>query len=139
MLIGFRPLLAPYNVDNRGCPYMSRYTATAGSYGIYAMVTDSGGPIRDWAALHESEFKIPFDTAPVISCCWTEWWPNLNLLTTGETGRTLYGYPNPYSQPRHQSAGLPWGFADGHAQFVRVQNMIATAPTKYSNIHGTQR
>ncbi len=134
---GFEPYLGAYGIDNRACPYTSVFSTIRGSYGIYEKVRSNS--TQDWAAIKLSEFSIPTENAPIISCCWITLWPNVNIALSGELGRTLYGLPSNNQLPRHLSKGLPWAFADGHAEFIPVQNMASRMPVRFSAVRYASR
>lgn len=140
---GFSRFLGPYKAKwYEGCPYVSVKKSTnpllkhKGSYGIYKKV--QCGSSNDWSIWRLTELTMPPEQAPNISCCWAADWPNMNLTSSGELGRTIMGYSD-QSKPRHTSKGLPWAFIDGHSKFIRYSDLTGTMPLRYSNVHGSAR
>lgn len=118
-------------INNKGCPYQNYADAAHRSYAVYSLVASN--VVYDWGICRLTELTIPPSKAPNISCCWNVQWGNMNLLPSGELGRTLYGYSTT-SRPRHESQGLPWSFIDGHAEFIKIKDMPSTMPARYSNL-----
>jgi hypothetical protein len=131
------PFHETLGLKNEGCPYQRVDDRYHKSYGVYDFVILN--VCRDYAIRRLPELSIQSSTAPNVSCCWTSYWPNMNLTSSGELGRTIFGGGWVTNKPRHEADGLPWHFLDGHSVYVKRTEMIATMPVRYSNIKMVDR
>lgn len=128
---GFIPFLKDYGAaTNEGCSDATYKTDYRGAYGIYGLAFYKSN--YDWAAYRITELTIPQTEAVSLGDHWTAGWLNMNMSTSGDLGRTIYGGGYVENRHRHDALGLNWAYFDGHAAWMPVELMLSEIPSRYS-------